>query len=181
LARQPQGHEPSGDGGTARAAVGLQHIAVDVDCALTQRRKVDHTAQRATDQALDLDRAAVRPALAHVTLLTLPGRRGKHAVLGCHPAAARSGQPTGNTLLRRGRADDARLAHRYQGRARGGADEAGIDGGRAQRIRPSPVAALGRRRAHAATLSPNSTWTTSPNGICRKRVPRAWNDSTSAV
>ena len=50
----------AGDRRAARAAVGLQHVAVDVDRALAERREVDDAAQRAADQALDLDACARR-------------------------------------------------------------------------------------------------------------------------
>ena len=45
------------DGG-ARAAVGLQHVAVERDGALAERAQVHDRAQRAADQALDLEGAA---------------------------------------------------------------------------------------------------------------------------
>ena len=48
----------AGDGRGARAAVGLQHVAVDGDRALAERLQIDHGAQRTADQALDLQRAA---------------------------------------------------------------------------------------------------------------------------
>ena len=54
----------AGDRGAAGAAVGLEHVAVDVDRVLAERLEVDHAAQRAPDQPLDLDGAAVGPAPA---------------------------------------------------------------------------------------------------------------------
>ena len=59
LARELQRHQPAGDRRAAGAAVGLEHVAVDVDGALAEHREIDHAAQRAADQPLDLDRAAV--------------------------------------------------------------------------------------------------------------------------
>src|SRR5712692_2173640 len=56
----------AGDRRAARAAVGLQHVAVQVDRALAQRLEVGDGTDRAADQALDLDRA---PALAPFTRL----------------------------------------------------------------------------------------------------------------
>ena len=64
--RQLERHEAAGDRGAARAAVGLEHVAVDPDRALAERLEVDHAAQRAADQALDLDGAAVGAALRDV-------------------------------------------------------------------------------------------------------------------
>ena len=49
----------AGDRGAAGAAVGLEHVAVEVDGALAERLEVDDAAQRAADQPLDLDRAPV--------------------------------------------------------------------------------------------------------------------------
>ena len=51
----------AGDRRAAGAAVGLQHVAVDVDRALAERVEVGDAAQAAADQALDLDRRG-RPA-----------------------------------------------------------------------------------------------------------------------
>ena len=51
----------AGDRGGAGAAVGLDHVAVDGDLPLAERRKIDDRAQAAADQALDLD-ACGRPA-----------------------------------------------------------------------------------------------------------------------
>src|SRR3954451_20981539 len=45
----------AGDGRAARAAVRLQHVAVEVDRALAEGREVDDAAQGAADQPLDLD------------------------------------------------------------------------------------------------------------------------------
>ena len=64
LQRQPQRDVAAGDRRAAGAAVGLEHVAVDVDAALAQRLEVDDDPQRAADQPLDLDPAAVLLALA---------------------------------------------------------------------------------------------------------------------
>ena len=58
----------AGDRGGARAAVGLDHVAIDGDLLLAERLQVDHGAQRAADQPLDLQRAAA--------LLARPRPRG---------------------------------------------------------------------------------------------------------
>ena len=41
------------DAGAARTAVGLHHVAIDVQRALAELFQVDHRAQAAPDQALD--------------------------------------------------------------------------------------------------------------------------------
>src|SRR5947207_2563070 len=48
----------AGDRGAPRAAVGLQHVAVEIHRALAECLEVDDAAQRSADQTLDLDRAA---------------------------------------------------------------------------------------------------------------------------
>src|SRR3712207_6697795 len=84
--RQLEGDVAARDRGAARAAVGLQDVAVDVDGALAEGLEVDHAAQGAPDQALDLDGAPVGPALGHVALLALAGGGGEHPVLRGQPA-----------------------------------------------------------------------------------------------
>src|ERR671930_1025206 len=54
LRRDPR----AADRRAARAAVGLEHVAVEPERPLPERAEVDHRAQRTPDQALDLDRAA---------------------------------------------------------------------------------------------------------------------------
>src|SRR5437773_9979467 len=44
----------AGDGGGARAAIRLQHVAIDGDGALAERLEVRHRPERAADQPLDL-------------------------------------------------------------------------------------------------------------------------------
>ena len=88
----------AGDRRAARAAVGLEHVAVEVDRALAERLEVDDAADRAADQALDLDGAAVGAALRDVALLAVAGRRGQHPVLGGDPAAALAGHPARDAL-----------------------------------------------------------------------------------
>ena len=56
--RQRQRHPAAGDGRRARAAVGLDDVAVDGDLPRTERAHVDRCAQRSADQPLDLLTAA---------------------------------------------------------------------------------------------------------------------------
>src|SRR3974390_2128068 len=78
--------KPAGDRGRARAAVGLQHVAVDRDRALAERLHVDHRAQAAADQPLDLLRAPALPAARGLAGAARMGRTRQHAVLGRNPA-----------------------------------------------------------------------------------------------
>ena len=61
----------------AGAAVGLDDVAIHRDLLLADGVQVDHRAERAADQALDLLRAARR--LAGVDLAAGAGPRGSHA------------------------------------------------------------------------------------------------------
>ena len=156
LAREREGDARAGDRRAARAAVGLQHVAVEVDRVLAERGEVDDAADRAADQPLDLDRAAVGPALGRVARLAVAGRRGEHPVLRGDPAAARCRPATRHAVLMRCGADHARLAHRDERRPGRGAHEARLDRRRAQRVRRR-----GRRSGVMAVMRP-------PRGAARR-------------
>ena len=142
--RERERHVAAGDRRAAGAAVGLEHVAVDVDRALAERVEVRDAAQAAADQALDLDPAAVLLALGDVALLALAGRRGQHPVLGGQPAAAAAGHPARHGLLGAGGADHPRAAAGDQRRAGRRAHEPGLDRHRPQLVGRAAVAALAR-------------------------------------
>ena len=168
----------AGDRGAARAAVGLQDVAVDVDGALAELGEVDDAADRAADQPLDLDGAAVGAALGDVALLAVAGGGGEHPVLRRQPAAALPLHPARHRLVDRRGADHLRLAARDQRRPGGRTHEVRLDRDLAELVGGPAAAALA---AHAAARSRRSTCSTGPSGICRKRVPSAENASTSPV
>ena len=62
--RERERHPAAGDGRGARAAVGLDDVAVERDGALPERAQVDRGAQRAADEPLDLEGAAALLARA---------------------------------------------------------------------------------------------------------------------
>ena len=86
----------------------FKHVGVDVDRAGPQRLAVDHGAEAAADQPLDLGRPSVGPAAD-------PRSRaaGKHGVLGRQPAERFSFEK------RRDRIGDLR-SHEHRGCARSG-------------------------------------------------------------
>ena len=110
--RHHQRHIRAGDGGRARAAVGLQNVAVQRDGALAQKAHVHRLAKRTADQPLNLDAPAV-PFDAVARLAPARGC-GQHGVLGRHPAAALATQEGRHALLHAGGADDAGLARGNQ-------------------------------------------------------------------
>src|SRR5262249_29534803 len=65
------GHAGAGDGGGAGAAVGLKDVAIDAERAWAEQVEIDYGAEGAADEALELDAAAVEPALGAVALFTL--------------------------------------------------------------------------------------------------------------
>src|SRR5450830_5108 len=78
----------TGNGGSTRAAVGLDHVAVDVQGHVAQLGHVQGRAQRTADQALDFEGAAALLATAGFTLVTLASGARQHAVLGGQPTLA---------------------------------------------------------------------------------------------
>ena len=104
------GHVGAADARRARAAVGLEHVAVDGDGALADDAEVHDGAQTAADEALDLHGATALLA-AHRLALRARGRGPRqHAVLGGQPAATRAAQPAGHAFAQRGRAQHVRVA-----------------------------------------------------------------------
>src|SRR5579872_1017235 len=91
----------AGDRGGARSAIGLEHVAIDRDLALAERFQVDGGAQRAADQALDFDGAAVLLSGGGLAAGALQRCARQHAVFGRHPAAALALEPGRQPLLER--------------------------------------------------------------------------------
>ena len=140
-----RGDVRAADRRAARAAVGLEDVAVEVDGPLAERVEVGHRANRASDQALDLDRPAALPSLARLALDALAGRRRQERVLGGHPAAPGVAQPARHALLDRRRAEHLRLALRPEHGAVRLLEEVELDLERAKLVRPPPL-------PHAARL-----------------------------
>ena len=104
------------DRGAARAAVGLEHVAVDPQRALAERLEVGDGADRAADEALDLDRAPALLAAARLAVDAVAGRRGEQRVLGGDPTAAAALEPARDAFLHRRRTEHDRLALRVEHR-----------------------------------------------------------------
>ena len=95
------------------------HVAIDGDLALAELRQVDHGAQRAADQALDLLRAARGMADGRLAPRALVGGARQHAVFGRHPAAPLALEPRRHALFQARRAEDMRVAELDEARALG--------------------------------------------------------------
>src|SRR5207244_11693606 len=79
-------HEATVHSNPESAASSLDYISVHVHGARAERLEVDRCAQGAPDQALDLDRAAVRTPTGRVSCPALARGSREHAVLGGDPA-----------------------------------------------------------------------------------------------
>ena len=102
----------TGDRGAARAAVRLEHVAVDGHGPLAQDRRVHHAPQRPPDEPLDLVRPAAQLALDRLALAALRGGARQHRVLRGHPADALAAQVRRDAVLDGRRAQDMRAAAR---------------------------------------------------------------------
>ncbi len=81
-----QSDHGTGDGRGTSAAVGLDHVAIDVQGDVAQLGHVQRSAQGTADQALDFQGTTALLAAARFALVALAGGAREHAVL--------SGQPT---------------------------------------------------------------------------------------
>ncbi len=166
------------DRSAARAAVGLDHVAVEPEGALAERLEVAHRPQRTSDQPLDLDRAAALLPLRRLAGDALARRRGQERVLGRHPAPARAVEPARHALLDHRRAEHARLPLRVEDGAVRELDEVGDQIERAELVVVLP--SVGPHAAAASRVA-ISTCSTSSIGSCRNRRPIARNAAVSPV
>src|SRR5207248_10453055 len=98
----------AGTGGGARAAVGLQHVAVHRQRALPELLEIHHRAQRTTDQTLDLMGAPGGMPAGRLARRALVRGSRQHGILGGDPALALAEQERWDALLDRDAAGDAR-------------------------------------------------------------------------
>ena len=140
------GDAGAGDRRAARAAVGLQHVAVDLDRALAERREIGDRAQAAADQALDLLRAARLLAVGGLAPAARVRRARQHAVLGGEPAAPLALEERRHAFLDAGGAQHLRVAGLDQHRAFGVLRVAAGDAERAQLVGAPARSANGHRR-----------------------------------
>ncbi|MCY1179458.1 hypothetical protein D9M73_198620 [compost metagenome] len=101
-----QGNHGAGDGRGTGTAIGLDHVAIDVQGDVTELAHVQRGAQRTADQALDFQGAATLLATAGFTLVTFAGGARQHAILGGQPALALAFEEARYTVFNADRADD---------------------------------------------------------------------------
>src|SRR4029077_16657075 len=109
----------AGDRRGARAAVGLDHVAVDRGLPFAERRQVDDRAQAAADQPLDFQRAAALLAGGGLAPRALVGGARQHAVFGRDPAACLSLEPWRQAVFQRRRHQHMGVAELHEAGAFG--------------------------------------------------------------
>jgi hypothetical protein len=100
----------AGDRRGAGAAVGLDHVAVQVQGALAEGFQVEGGAQRAADQALDFLGAAGLLAARGFAVHARVRRARQHAVFGRHPALPFALQEARHLVFDAGGADHLGVA-----------------------------------------------------------------------
>ena len=147
----------AGDRRGARAAVGLQHVAVERDGAFAERGHVHHRTQAAADEPLDL----LRPPglLAFGGLARRAAVRGarQHAVLGGDPALTAAAQEARHAVLDARGAQHARVAERHQHRAFRVAGVAALEADGTERI-CGTAARSGEHAGEASGLGDVGAW-----------------------
>ena len=103
-------HVRAGDRRGAGAAVGLQHIAVDLHLVLAERLHIDDATQAAADQTADLMRAASDLATHRLAVRAVGGGARQHRVFRGNPAQTGILAPTRHARGEGGRAHHARVA-----------------------------------------------------------------------
>ena len=111
-----QRHIGTGDRCGTGAAIGLDHVAVEGNRAFTQRRQIDHCAQGAANQALDLHGASTLFTLRRLAPHAHTGGARQHAVFGGHPALPLALEKARHPLLYRGIAQHFGIAEFHQHR-----------------------------------------------------------------
>ena len=168
----------AGDRRRARAAVGLEHVAVDGDRPLAEPAEVDDAAQRAPDEPLDLVRPPADPALGRLAVRALGGGPRQHRVLGRHPARALAAQVRRDAVGDRRRAQHLGVAELDEARALGPFLDAELEADRAQVARPAAVGAdAGRSIADGHVVDPLLRLGGIPQLVERREVEVAQGDA----
>ena len=128
--RDPRARDRRG----ARAAIGLDHVAIEHDLALAEQFQIGDGAERTADQPLDFLRAARLLALGGLAAAAGMRRAGEHAIFGGHPTLATPAQERRDLFLDRGGDEHLGVAETDQHRSLGMFGEARFDADRAHLI-----------------------------------------------
>jgi hypothetical protein len=127
---------------TASCAATKAPVIAAVRVPLAQLLEVEHRAQRAADQALDLLRAAALLAARGLAVAAGVGGARQHAVFGRHPALAAAPLVRRHPVFDRGGAQDARVAELDEHGALGMDGEAARDAHRTELVGGAAAGAL---------------------------------------
>ena len=130
-----QRHIGAGDRRRAGAAIGLQHVAIDLDGNLAHLLGAGDGAQRTADQPLDFLGAAALLALCRLAVRAGMGGARQHAVFRRHPALAGIAQERRHAILDGGGAQHMCVAEFGEAGAFGVLAGAGLKGNGAHLIR----------------------------------------------
>jgi hypothetical protein len=108
--RDGERHKRAGDGGGARAAIGLEDVAIEDHSALSESLLIDDGAQSPPHQALNLVRPARRTALVDLARRALAGGAGQHGIFSRDPTLAGVAQERGHGFLHAGGAEHLGIA-----------------------------------------------------------------------
>ena len=125
----------TGDRGGAGAAVGLDHIAIQRNRALTEQLQIEYRAHGAANQALDFLGAPALLAFGGFAVAAGVSGARQHAVFRSHPTLAATALVRRHALFHRGGAQDFGAAKSDQHRAFGMRGVGAGDGDRAQCVR----------------------------------------------
>ncbi len=141
----------AGNGSGARAAIGLEDVAIDPNGALADFLQIDRGAEGTADQALNLAAAAVEFSLRDVTRLSRSGGIREHGIFGCEPTAgdALLSHPARDALFDHRATDDARLTHRDEDGAAGVRGDAEFERDRADLIGRAAIGTIHGRKVDA--------------------------------
>src|ERR1700730_5928135 len=127
LDRHVQRAERTGNRSGARAAISLQHIAIEGDRPLADLAHVNRRAQRPADQPLNLMRPAADATLDGLPRTAVMGRARQHRVLSRDPSMTTSVPVRRYTILDARRDPNPRAPHLDEARALGVHVDAKLD------------------------------------------------------
>ena len=114
FAGDPKRHPGAGDRRGPGAAIGLDHIAVELDLMLAEGLKVGDRPQSPSDQPLDFQCPATLLAARGLAVGAAVRGTRQHAVFGCHPAPSAVAKKMRHAILNRRRAQHMRVAELCQ-------------------------------------------------------------------
>jgi hypothetical protein len=123
-------HRRAGDRGSARSSVCDQYIAIELDRELAELEIVEHRADTASDQPLNLLSASTE--LRPLARRARPRCTREHRVLSGQPALAATALPAGNAVLDRRGTQDARSTENDQARSLGIGSNTALERDRSQ-------------------------------------------------